>query len=148
MQKFIVTVLICLLTSSISFGQSDPAYQKKLQKMFEVSGSEQTYKVAIQQMFQMFKQQKANVPENVWTEFEGEFLKTSIKDLVTMLEPVYQKHLTIDELQKIIEFYDTPTGKKFAEKTPFIMQESMQIGQQWGMKIGQEFQEKMKAKGY
>ena len=28
-----------------------------------------------------------------------------------------------------------------------ILQESMQIGQQWGMKIGQDFANKMKKKG-
>jgi hypothetical protein len=79
---------------------------------------------------------------------EKEFLKTSLDDLVDMLVPVYSKHLTLDDLQKIIDFYQTPAGKKYAEKTPLIMQESMQIGQQWGMKIGQKFQEKLQEKGY
>jgi hypothetical protein len=50
--------------------------------------------------------------------------------------------------EKIIEFYQTPVGKKYAEKTPLIMQESMQVGQQWGMKIGQEFQNKLQEQGY
>jgi uncharacterized protein len=83
-----------------------------------------------------------------WSGFEKEFSKTSMDELVDMLAPVYQKHMTENDLKKIIEFYQTPVGKKYAEKTPVIMQESMQVGQQWGMKMGQAFQDKLKARGY
>ena len=48
----------------------------------------------------------------------------------------------------MIKFYETPIGKKFAQNTPLIMQESMQVGQQWGAKIFNDFETKMKAKGY
>ena len=94
------------------------------------------------------KEQFSDVPEETWNDLEKEFLKTSIDDLVDMLVPVYSRHLTLDDLQKIIEFYQTPVGQKYAEKTPLIMQESMQIGQQWGMKIGQEFQNILQEEGY
>ena len=96
----------------------------------------------------MFKEQKSAVPDSVWTAFEVEFSKTSMDELVTMLVPVYQKHLTENDLQGMIEFYQTPVGKKYAQKTPLIMQESMQVGQQWGMKVGEAFDEKLRAKGY
>lgn len=116
--------------------------------MLSVAGTEETFKVAIKQMFGMFKQQKANVPETVWSEFEQEFSKTSMDELVNMLAPVYNEHMTEADLAKMIEFYETPVGKKYAEKTPLIMQASMQVGQEWGMKMGREFQEKLKEKGY
>ena len=77
-----------------------------------------------------------------------EFLNTSLDDLVEMLVPVYSKYMTQGDLEKLIEFYQTPVGKKYAKSTPMITQESMQVGQQWGMKIGQEFEKKMKEKGY
>ena len=116
--------------------------------MLEVAGTEATFKAGINQMFNIFKQQQTNVPDSVWTEFESEFLKTSLDELVEMLLPVYQKHLTRSDLEKVIEFFETPVGKKYAEKNPFITQESMQAGQQWGMKVGQRFQEKLREKGY
>ena len=131
---------ICKVSCS-GFGET-------LKKMFEVSGSVESYKTVVTQMLGMFKQEEPDIPEEIWNDLEGEFLKTSIQDLVDMLIPVYQKHLTKEDLDKIIEFYQTPVGKNFASKTPIIMQESMQIGQQWGMKIGQKIQEKMKEKGY
>ena len=69
-------------------------------------------------------------------------------ELADMLAPVYEKHMTENDLKKIIEFYQTPVGKKYAEKTPLITQESMQVGQQWGMRIGQKVMERLKEKGY
>lgn len=81
-------------------------------------------------------------------EFEEEFAKTSIDDLTEMLVPVYKKYMTKEDLKELIEFYETPVGRKFAEYTPIIMQESMQIGQQWGLKIGQDFERKMMERGY
>lgn len=147
MKKIIVVISILIISLGVTYGQVD-SYKVTLKNMLEVAGTETSFKVVIKQMFDMFKQQKTNVPDSIWVEFEKEFSKTSIDDLVDMLSPVYQKHMTENDLMKIIEFYQTPVGRKYAEKTPFIMQESMQVGQQWGMKIGQKFQEKLKEKGY
>ena len=148
MKKIACISLLFLASVTFSNAQGNTEYKAKLKKMFEVSGSEKSYKVAIEQMFTMFKQQKTAVPDSVWQQFEGEFLKTSLDDLVEMLEPVYVKSLTQDDLQQLIAFYQTPIGLKYAKQTPVIMQESMQVGQQWGRKIATEFQEKLKAKGY
>ncbi len=148
MKKVLVVISILVISLSSSFGQTDNSYRTTLKKLLEVAGTESTFNVVIKQMFDMFKQQKTNVPDSIWADFEKEFLKTSVNDLVEMLSPVYQKYMTETDLQKIIEFYQTPVGKKYAEKTPLITQESMQVGQQWGMKIGQQFQEKLKEKGY
>ena len=75
-------------------------------------------------------------------------MEKSMSDLVTMLTPVYQKHLTEKDLEEIISFYNTPVGKKLATSTPMITTESMQVGQKWGMEIGQKVVERMKEKGY
>lgn len=65
-----------------------------------------------------------------------------------MLSLVYYIHLNQDDLNSIIAFYTTPIGKKFAQKTPFITQESMLIGQAWGKKIGEALVKKMTEYGY
>lgn len=147
MKTLFLSCALMLSALNVLYGQNNAEYKTTLKKMFEVSGSEEAYKSAIRQMFVMFKQ-KGNVPEEVWAGLEQEFLKTSMDELVAMLTPVYEKHLTRADLQNLIEFYQTPVGSKFAQKTPFIMQESMQVGQQWGMKIGQDFERKLAEKGY
>jgi len=148
MKNILAIVALFMLFSFTTFAQDDKAYENKLSEMFEASGSEETFKAAINQMLGMYKSQKTNVPTEVWNELEKEFLKTSMTDLVKMLVPVYKKHLTESDIDGLIKFYRSPIGQKFAKKTPLITQESMQVGQQWGMAIGQNFAAKMKAKGY
>jgi hypothetical protein len=148
MKKLISTLSLFIIVTFVSFGQTHDDYKETLQKMLKISGSEESYHAAINQMFTMFKQQYSAVNEETWTSFEAEFKNTSINDLLELIVPVYQKHMTIEDLKELIKFYETPVGKKFALKTPLIVQESMQVGQQWGMKIGQDFAKKMKDKGY
>jgi uncharacterized protein len=147
MKKTFLIVSILLLSGS-AFCQVSDSYKATVKKMLHATGTEATFAIAIKQIVGMYKQQKTNVPPDVWEEMEKQFAKTSVDELVEMLAPVYHNHFTEDDLKKMLEFYDTPVGKKYAEKTPLIMQESMQVGQQWGMKLAQQFAEKLKEKGY
>lgn len=145
--KKILFITAFLLMSNI-YGQKEDNYNQTLRTMFELSGAEESYKTMISQMFQMWKEQYSNVPPEIWIEFEMEFQYKSMNEITTMLSPVYKKYLTEQDLEEVIKFYRTPVGLKFSKKTPLILQESMQIGQEWGRKIGKEFIERMKDKGY
>ena len=134
MKNTLAIVALFMLFSFTSLAQDNKAYEETLTEMFITSGSEETFKAAINQMLSMYKKQSSNVPTEVWEELEIEFLKTSMADLVKMLVPVYKKHLTQSDLKNLIKFYQSPVGQKFAKKTPIITRESMQVGQKWGEK--------------
>ena len=51
-------------------------------------------------------------------------------------------------INKMIEFYQTPLGKKLVSTLPQIMQESMQVGQSWGKEVGDKIYNSLKEKGY
>lgn len=148
MKRLFFVIALLFSSNLISFGQDNNSYKTSLKDMMEASGSAATYKVAIVQTVKMLKSQKSNVPDSVWQDFEAIFLKSAQDELFDLLLPIYQKHLTVADLKAITAFYHTPAGKKLAEKTPFIMQESMEAGQQWGMKLGTEFASKLLEKGY
>jgi hypothetical protein len=148
MKKTLTTLAFAFAIISTSFAQADAAYTRSLKKMFEASGTEQTFETAITQMMGMFKQQMPDVDASLWGDMEKEFLKTSINDLVEMLAPVYIKYMTQEDLDEMIRFYQSPVGKKFAKNTPLIMQESMQVGEQWGQQIGVKMEQRLKEKGY
>jgi len=148
MKKLMTTLFVLTAFAVSSYAQTDDNYAKALKKMFEVSGSEEAYKVAVSQMMSIFKQQSSQVDEALWLELEAEFLKSSLLDLTEMLVPVYQKYMTIEDLQAMTAFYESPVGVKYAKSTPFIMQESMQVGQAWGMQLGQKVADRLKEKGY
>jgi len=148
MKRTLLIFSFLLLTASASFSQDNTAYKTALGKMMQASGAEAIYKAAISKMMSMMKEQKSEAPAEVWESLQTEMLKISVTELTDMLVPVYQRHLTIQDVNDLTSFYNTPLGKKFAEKSPLIMQESMQIGQQWGQKIGQQVADKLKDKGY
>jgi hypothetical protein len=117
-------------------------------KCLRFQDRKQAFSAAIKQTLVMYKSQKTNLPSEVWDELGEEFLQTSMTDLVKMFVPVYKKHLTLADLEGLIKFYKSSVGQKFAKKAPMITQESMQVGQQWGMAIGEKFANKMKERGY
>lgn len=147
MKISILTLLLAFVTT-FSFSQENNSYKSSLTKLIQVSGSEAAYKGVLDQMVSMFKQQQSNVPKEFWDEFAIEVNKNAIDQLVNLVLPIYQKHLTEADLLGVIAFYETPAGKKFAEKTPLITQESMLAGQEWGKQIGQKVVDRLKEKGY
>ncbi len=146
MKKIIGVLVFSLLVGGSIFAQS--SYEEKVKTYMEAMGVEQTYKTAVKSMLAQQQQINSEVPAEVWAELENEFMKASIDELVEMLAPVYKKHMSEADLDKIIQFYNTPVGKKLAEATPAITQESMQVGQQWGMKVGQMVADKLEKEGY
>lgn len=149
MKKTFFSLLFALFCFGAANSQTaDSDYKALLLKMMQVNGSEASYKAVIGQMTDYFKKSKTEVPDEFWQEMEQEMSKTSLDDLVELTAPIYAKHLSKEDLTKIIEFYQTPVGKKFAEKTPLITQESMQAGQEWGRELGEKIVKKLEEKGY
>jgi len=57
-------------------------------------------------------------------------------DFEDMIVNVYDHHFSSDELRQLILFYQTPVGQKMIAESPAILQESMQAGRQWGLRLG------------
>ena len=131
-----------LALSTASFAQQD-SYTQTLNTMFEVSGAYAQYTVGIEQMMEMMRSMYPGIDNADWDALKDEFLNTSSQELVEMLTPVYQMHLTEQDLKNLIAFYQTPAGQKYAAVSPQIMAESMQVGQTWGMSLGEKFAKKL-----
>ena len=56
---------------------------------------------------------------------------------------LYAKHFTAEEMKQVTNFYRTQAGRKFLQKQPEIMRESMTLGQQFGQLIAQDIQSRM-----
>lgn len=138
MKKIIILFVFGLLIQTNSFAQESSDYEKELKKMFEVSGSDQVYKSAVAQMINQFKVGYSDIPDEFWEEMKTEMLTVSIDDLTKKMVPIYSKYFSKSELKTLIAFYKTPIGKKLAESSPMIVQESMVVGQEWGKELGEK----------
>lgn len=151
---FVLCLAISAMTIDLS-AQDTPApkavtpeFEAEVRKFFELNGSKETFATTISQMVGQFKGLYAQVPSEFWDELVKEMKHTSMTELVDMLIPVYQRHFSLKEIKQLNDFYQSPIGKKFAEKQPLVTQESMMIGQQWGMKLGEKVAKKIAEKGY
>jgi len=64
-------------------------------------------------------------------------------EFTDVLATVYAANFTAQELRDMTAFYRTPTGQKMLERLPTVMQQSMQLGQTYGKKIGDEVMQRM-----
>jgi hypothetical protein len=64
-------------------------------------------------------------------------------ELESSIVLIYADNFTAAELRELIAFYKTPTGQKFLEKTPLVMQQTMAAGKKFGEIAGAEAQREM-----
>ena len=148
MKSLFFSLLLCMSFSFTSNAQVDSTYAKVLTEMLEVTGAEANFESAMDQILTLSKSQHDNINEEMWNELEAEIRKISFKELMEMFTPVYQKHLTIEDLQATIDFYKTPAGKRIAEKTPLVTAETMIIAQKWGMELSNKVLKKIEEMGH
>ena len=130
-----IVILSLIVTFFTSYSQNE-SYKDVLLEYMEVQGSLDSFNNSINQMSQMMGGQ-----------IEADKLKPIMDEmflsLVDALVPVYKNHLSIQDLKDGIEMYKTPIGKKIAQKTPLITQETMNVSMQWGMEFSSKIQELM-----
>jgi len=64
--------------------------------------------------------------------------KADSQKLMEMLVPVYDKYYSTEELKQLLQFYQTPIGKKSLEVMPKVLAESENAGRKWGETLGQD----------
>lgn len=125
--KNIFYAVVFLLVGFSGYAQdSDASYKAKAIQLIEIN-SGATFDVMLKPLVGMIAEEKR-------ADFKKE-VEVSMKDLFDQLAGVYMQSFTEAELEEILEFYETPVGQKMTKQLPVIMEKSMQIGQQWGMKL-------------
>jgi uncharacterized protein len=141
--KSLLTLVFSVLVFATVFANSDA--EKTACDLLNASGAGNMTKQMVQQMLNMQKQTKPDVPGEVWEEIMGE---VDTEELMILIAPVYAQHFTVEEMKEIIAFYKTPAGKKMVEKQPAMMQQTMMLGQKWGMELEQKITTILKEKGH
>lgn len=63
---------------------------------------------------------------------ENLFKDMPVDEMLDAMIPIYQKHLTKEDLDGILAFYASPIGQKLQREQPAMTQESMQVGGEIG----------------
>lgn len=128
MKKLVLAVAFMSVTS-FGFAQSNDFKQDVL-KMMDVSGANSAQEQMIEQqlMPMVAEDKRADFKKDVQAVFAK--MNGEIADF-------YMTKFSHEEVKELLEFYNTPIGKKLSEKTPEVTAKSMEIGQSKGMELQQ-----------
>lgn len=133
-------------SSSSEEGEAEISEKEEaIRELLEITGTPELGLQIAQRILRKMKESHPDVPDKFWKEFEDEMNKEAFIDMIV---PIYAEHFTKDDVEKLIEFYQTDVGEKYVEKLPTLTKESMQAGRQWGQKLGQRIVEQLQERGY
>ena len=115
----------------------DSATAVTIRRLLELTGAA---KLALQTMETMLPAQRAAMPQ-IPAAFWDAFLAHARRDILMLVDsliPVYAAHFSRADLEALVQFYESPVGRRLSEVQPMITQESMQVGQRWGAALGRE----------
>ena len=139
-----------------------PEKRQRIERLLEVTGAlkiaQMMSQAVTRQMTNAISQARPDIPAEAM-DIVAEETNAVIPEamvakggFIDLIIPVYAKHFSIDELDGLIAFYESPVGAKTVRIMPQITREAMQIGQAWGQSLGPTIVERVKLrfeeKGY
>ena len=121
--KKIILVIAFALTTQFAVAQDD-AFKADVLKVIKMSG-------ATAQMDAAKKQIMAMVAEAKQADFSKDF-DAAMPAFYDKLAVIYMKEYTHADVKEMIKFYESPVGKKMAEKAGVLFEQSMLAQQEWG----------------
>ena len=61
-----------------------------------------------------------------------------VDDLLEMLVPIYDKYFSMEDIEGLTKFYETPAGKKELSRLTQVMIECQAAGAKFGEQLGRE----------
>jgi len=148
MRPTILALTFCLCLP-LGFGQTatpasadTPATKEQIEKLFEVMDIRQQ---TVAMMGSVQQQMQAMTTETIRTRYPqispaqllrlNQISDETLKDfpvdgMLNDMVPIYEKHLSQADVDAMIVFYSSPTGKKLMQQLPQITEEAMQASYQ------------------
>ena len=145
--KSVALLTFLLLSWSPAFSQEqiDAATKEDVEQLLQVTGARSN----VQLMWAGMAQEAATMASEAYrrknpnatpleirkaAEAAGDLVQRitktfSVEELIDVIIPIYQRHLTHSEIRSILDFYGSPVGHKLLQNTPVMMGESMQAVQ-------------------
>ncbi len=127
--KNLFTLAAALLFTIVLTAQDSTTFKKETIEFIKITGAGSAFDDAIAQIGGMVSE--AN---------KAAFIKEAqgtLEPLYEKLADLYMKEFTQSEISELVKFYNTALGKKLASKQTSLAQQGMQLGQTWGMEVGQ-----------
>lgn len=128
MKRFNLLLLLCLTfafaTAQTTSSTSDKLYALKLKELLIKTHAFDATKGLMAAQYKAMKGQ-LGLSDRQCDILADEVVEILYNHTEDIFLPVYKKVFTYEELLQVIEFYNTPIGKKMADNTVFLTNESM-----------------------
>ena len=108
-----------------------------------LSGSSASSEAIMSQLMASMKNGPFQQDEAYWKDFASKWTRKIEDKVMEVYAPIYQQHMTLDELKKVVAFYESPAGRKLGETATAVATESMPMIQQLSMEMVQEMMPKL-----
>ncbi len=148
----VVVSVLSMAAPVTGFAQqnADPARLAAAKELLIAVGTAKQFEVVVPLIAQQLENAFVSVKPDHATEIKEVFRTIPEKfsprkqELLDQSAAIYADKLTADEINEIIKFYKTPVGAKFVQLQPEIAQQSMQLGQAWSRKLGQDIDQEVR----
>ena len=123
----------------------DPAKNAAIRRLFDVQGTKESMKQVMAGMTSNMKPiLESSLPPG---EYRGQLIdlflqrfqsKLSVDKFVELAIPVYDKYFSLEEIDGLTKFYQTPLGKKAVSVLPQVLLETQSAGSKLGQQIGRQ----------
>ncbi|MGI9493641.1 MAG: DUF2059 domain-containing protein [Geminicoccaceae bacterium] len=144
--------LLCVIVGLPHAATAEPIElaRQLIQLSQKKTSAKQLFDAMIPHLTSMALSQNSNLNEEEIAKFKSimqEELYAAIPEFLELNAKTYASKFTESELQDVIDFYESPTGRKFQELAPELAQESIKHGQVIGIRVGERAAERLKADG-
>ena len=123
----------------------DPAKEAAIRRLFDVAGTKDLVNQTVTSMADKIKpllesslppgEYRAELIRLFFQRFQAKF---RADQLLTLSISVYDKHFSLEEIEGLTKFYETPLGKKAISVLPQVMSECQAVGGKLGEEVGRQ----------
>ncbi len=128
MKKIILFFAIFLAVQHLSAQDVSSAKARKINELIQVLGSEEQYQsfinVGLENLVAKYGSQLAETDKQILREEAIQLVRTFMEN---DMKRIYDKYLTEKEIDDLIAFYSSDTGRRFRQIQPMISQEINQV---------------------
>ncbi|WP_313376747.1 DUF2059 domain-containing protein [Chishuiella sp.] len=145
MKKIILLSVFMLFSTTLFSQEISNSKKDKIEKLLKMTNSIDVGVQIVNKMIDIYKKNYTGIEEKFWDDFSKEIKSANMLDIIL---PIYDKYFTEEDIDAIIAFYSTPSGKKMITNLPNITEDSMLAGQKLGRDISDKIINKLKKEGY
>lgn len=136
-----LALLLLLIAFALPAGASRSPKEQKVRQLIELSGGAAAARQVVDSMINDVATSR-DLPAGFAEKFKELALK---EDIVALYVPIYMKHLQDADLDAAITFYSSPAGRRLTQAQPAIVGDSMKVGQEWGVRLGERAMKELRA---